>query len=102
MGCNCRDKSALTPNSMNLKRTYPRPDETGTIMLQSEPECIDAYAGPFRKTTVFIVGYGTEHEQVFKRADRTAAIAAARENKATLDQVIAGQLCSSTVEALFV
>lgn len=87
---------------MNLKRTYPRPDETGTIMLQSVPECTEAYDGAFRKSTVFIVGYGTEHERVFKRADRNAAIAAARENKATLDQVIAGQLCAETVESLFV
>lgn len=85
---------------MNLKRTFVRPDETGTIMLQSAPECVEPYSGPFRKTTVFIVGYGTEYEQVFKRSDRTAAIAAARETKSTFDQVLAGQLCVDTVDAL--
>ena len=87
---------------MNLKRTFPRPDETGTIMLLSAPDCVEPYAGPFRKTTVFVVGYGTKVEQLFKRADRTAAIAAARDSNATLDQVVAGQLCSDAVEALFV
>lgn len=87
---------------MNLKRTFPRPDETGTIMLQSAPECVEPYSGPFRKTTVFVVGYGTESEQLFKRADRTAAITAARDSKLTFDQVVAGQLCSDAVEALFV
>ena len=102
MACGCRDKKSLTPNSMNLKRTYPRPDETGTIMLQAMPECTEPYSGAFRKSTVFVVGYGTKNEQVFKRADRNAAIAAARASKATLDQVIAGQLCSDAVEALFV
>jgi hypothetical protein len=87
---------------MNLKRTYPRPDETGTIMLQAAPECTEPYDGAFRKSTVFIVGYGTEHEQMFKRADRTLAISAARATNTTLDQVVAGQLCTDAVEALFV
>jgi uncharacterized Rossmann fold enzyme len=100
MPCACRDKKSLTPNSMNLRRTNPRPDETGTIMLQSAPDCVEQYSGPFRKTTVFVVGYGTEHEQIFKRADRTAAIAAARATSSTFDQVIAGQLCADAVEAL--
>jgi hypothetical protein len=86
---------------MNLKRTFPRPDETGTIMLQSSPECVEPYSGPFRKSTIFVVGYGTEHEQLFTRAQRTQAIAAARQSKLTFDQVVAGQLCSETVEALF-
>lgn len=86
---------------MNLKRTYPRPDETGTIMLASMPDCTAPYQGAFRKSTVFVVGYGTEHEQLFKRSDRAAAIAAARATKSSLDQVIAGTLCAEAVDALF-
>jgi len=103
MGCGCRKQGAvLTPNSMNLRRTYVRPDDTGVIALQSMPECTDPYSGPFRRTTVFVVGYGTEREQLFKRSDRNQAIAFARETRSTFDQVPAGQLCHDAVETLFV
>lgn len=87
---------------MNLRRTNPSPDESGTIMLSSMPECTEPYTGPFRKTTVFIVGYGTEHEQLFTRANRGPAIAAARATRSTLDQVVASELCTDAVESLFV
>jgi hypothetical protein len=86
---------------MNLKRTYVHPDDSGVISLQAYPDGTEPYSGPFRKTTIFVVGYGTEHEQLFRRADRNAAIAAARENRLTFDQVPAGQICAEAAEALF-
>ena len=85
---------------MNLRRTYPSADETGTIMLQSAPDCVEPYNGAFRKVTVFVVGYGTDQETLFKRADRTPAIKFAKENRLTFDQVIAGQLCDTAAIAL--
>lgn len=100
--CGCKDRKSLTPDSTALTRTYPRPDdETNTIALQSSSGCTEPYSGPFRKTTVFLVGIGTDSEQLFARADRTAAINKARSEKLTFDQVLAGQLCTDVVDALF-
>lgn len=100
MGCGCKNKKGLTPDSMHLTRSYPGVDETGTIMIQSAPDCIDPYQGPFRKVTVFVVGYGTEHETLFKKSERTAAIKKARSGKLTFDQVVAGSLCDEVAVAL--
>ena len=86
---------------MHLSRSYPGVDETGTIMLQSAPDCVTPYSGPFRKMTVFVAGYSTEHERLFQRAKRTEAIKYARDNKLTFDQVLASQLCDTVAEELF-
>ena len=102
--CNCgKNKSGLTPNSMHLSRIHPGVDETGTIMVQSNPDCTTPYSGPFRKMTVFAVGYGTENEKLFVRAKRTEAIAYARSTtpNMTFDQVLAAQLCDQVAEELF-
>lgn len=103
MPCGCKDRASLTPDSTALVRTYPRPEEdTNTITLQSSDGCTEPYSGPFRKTTVFLVGIGTTNERLFTRSERNDAIAAARKDKLTFDQVIAGQLCADVVESLFV
>jgi hypothetical protein len=93
MPCACKDKSRLTPDSRNLSRAYPGPGDDGVVMLRAAPECSTPYDGVYRQATVFIVGYDTEHEQVFKRGDRTEALRLAKENRLTFDQVVARSLC---------
>lgn len=86
---------------MGVSRSFPSPDETGTIMLQSMPDCIDPYTGPFKKMTVLVVGFGTESEKIFRRNQRSEALQYARDNKVSLDPVVAGELCSAAVESVF-
>ena len=96
MPCACKDKSKLTPDSRSLLRAYPGPGDDGVVMLQSDPECSTPYDGIYRQATVFVVGYGTKRERLFKRGDRTAALKLAKENRLTFDQVVARSLCHET------
>jgi len=100
MGCACKDKKALTPDSRALTRAYPGVDKTGVTLLATAPGCTDPYDGVFRQATVFIVGWNTENEQLFKRGDRTQALKLARTEKLTFDQVPARSLCHETMMEL--
>jgi hypothetical protein len=101
MGCRCKDKSSYTPSAMGVSRSFPSPDETGTIMLQSMPECVEPYSGPYRKLTVYVAGFNSEHEKLFRRNQRAEALQYARANKTSLDPIVAAELCSDAVETLF-
>lgn len=49
-------------------------DEQGFVVLAvNDVEPCVAYLGPFRTATMYVVGYGTEHERVFHRGQATAA-----------------------------
>jgi hypothetical protein len=98
--CACKDKSRLTPDSRSLLRAYPGPGDDGVVMLQAAPDCTTPYDGVFRQATVFVVGYATEHERLFKRGDRTEALQLAKANKLTFDQVTARSLCHEAVVEL--
>jgi hypothetical protein len=100
MGCACKDKKALTPDSRHLTRAYPGVEETGITLLATAPDCTTPYNGVFRQATVFIVGWNTKDEQLFKRGDRTKALEVARTNKLTFDQVPARSLCHESMVAL--
>lgn len=99
MGCGCKGK-ALTPQATGISRSFPSTDETGTIMMQSAPECTRPYNGPFRRLSVLVAGYGTEHEQLFRRNQRNDAIRYARQHKVSLDPVPASALCDELAVAL--
>lgn len=97
MGCACRDKKALTPDSRALTRSFPGVEQNGMTLLASAPDCSEPYDGVFRQATVFVVGYGTEREKLFKRGDRTAALSLAKAEKLTFDQLPARSLCHETM-----
>ena len=63
------------------------------VVLQADPYCDELYYGNYKQATVFVVAYATEREQLFKRADRTAALKLAKEQKLTFDQVVARSCC---------
>lgn len=93
MACACKDKEALTPDSRALARSYPNTNDYDIVTLQAEPECVQPYDGPFRQATVFIVGYTTDAETMYRRGDRKKALAHARKDKLTFDQVPARAIC---------
>lgn len=93
MPCACRDKNALGISARGISRSNPRPGPNGLYELRADPECSQPYQGMFRGATVFVVGYGTENETVYKRGERTQAINHAKEQNLTLDQMPASALC---------
>lgn len=68
--------------------------------LQSHPGNFQPYTGRRRADSVYIVGLGTEHEQLFTRARSRDAIKTARELKVGVIQVPATQICGPAAEAL--
>jgi hypothetical protein len=100
MPCACKDKDALAASARGIARSNPRPDQEGIYQLREAPDCNQAYSGAFRAATVFIVGYGTEHETVYRRGERKTAIDHARQAKLTIDQVPARALCHDTMLTL--
>lgn len=98
--CNCRNKDSLTPDSRGLARRFPRPDDAGLVALAASPDCTKPYDGRFRQATVYLVGWGTEHEAMFRRAERKQAIAAARAAKTSIDTAQARTLCHEDMVAL--
>jgi hypothetical protein len=77
-------------------------DEENFVMLAAntaEP-CV-AYRKAFRTATMFVVGYGTEHERVFHRGQAGAANAwASSHGGLTIRKTTASQLCAHIVEAV--
>ena len=69
--------------------------------LQSHPGCFQPYSGRRRAETVFVVGLGTEHEQIFQRKDNRAAIAHAKTTKGQLAQIHVTQICYEAAAELF-
>ena len=76
-----------------MTRAFPSAGEDDLVVLQGDPYCDEAYHGAYKQATVFVVGYTTEHETLFKRSDRKAALALAREKKLTFDGVVARECC---------
>lgn len=83
-----------------VKRSNPKKDENDLIALQSDPNCTQTYRGIYQGATIYIVGYGTDSETLYVRGDRELAIAHARDEKTTLDQVTAGSLCDTVMREL--
>lgn len=46
----------------------------GVYQLATYPDCSDPYIGTERKEWVYVVGYRTEHERLFKRSDKGAMV----------------------------
>lgn len=102
MPCNCGKRaSLLTPDSRNVTRSYPPRNADGLIELAAHPDCTTPYSGAFKRATIFVVGHGTEHETLYRRADRTQALAAAKAGNLTFSVVAASDLCSDAAMDLF-
>lgn len=100
MACNCGNKNALYRGAANLGRANPIADSDGMYILASAPDCTTPYSGAYINSTVFVVGFGTENETLYSRADRSDAIAHARESNLTIDQLPARSLCHNSMVTL--
>lgn len=102
MGCGCNQKASdLTPDTTNLVRAFPRADnEFGVLTTSGDPYCEEPYTGIYQQATVFVLGFGTEDEKLFRRGDRREAVAYATEKNVTFDQVQARSLCDSVAREL--
>lgn len=113
MACGCKSGTYVV-GAQGIPRSNPTKNSSGIIPLgtgitedvdgallnTTTQYCTAAYRGMFRGATVFIVGYGTAHEELFIRSQRDEAIAAARARHTTLDQTTAGSLCDTVMYEL--
>jgi hypothetical protein len=80
-------------------------DEYGLLPLSSFPACPDAYHGQFTGATVFVIGRGTSHERLFRKADRDNATRYAIDNGTTgstltIDHLHSTSLCHDAIVRL--
>ncbi len=71
--------------------------------LQAYPGCFEPYNGTSRADTVFIIGYGTENEELFRKVNNRKAVGKARSFKPMLSffQAPVTQICSQAIEELY-
>lgn len=76
-----------------MTRAFPSAGEDDLVVLQADPYCEEPYSGAYKQATIFVVGYTTEQETLFKRADRKAALDLAKSGNLTFDSVVARECC---------
>ena len=84
-----------------MRSAQPTPDEIGQYHLASETPGDSLYTGVFENESVYVVGLGTEREQLFTRKQREEAFSAARNERLTIDHVRACGLARGLMIDLF-
>jgi hypothetical protein len=79
----------------------PAVGSNGIYQLTAYPDCSTPYSGKFHAETIFVVGHGTEQEQIFRRRQSHEALAAARAGKLPLFQAPVSHFCQRAVEDLY-
>lgn len=80
----------MLANSRHNPWYQPKPNERNMFPLEGEDAAtIEPYHGNFRGSTVYVVGYGTEHEEVFTRGSRHEAFRIAVQKETTLSHLSA-------------
>lgn len=102
-GCGCKRVDAVQLASAQGARVgyTAKPGRNGVYELASAPECFQPYEGDHRNESVFVVGLGTESEQIFLRAARTQAIEYAQAYRLELHHLPAHNLCHYSMETFF-
>jgi hypothetical protein len=75
-------------------------DERNMIALTTAPECAEPYHGAFQGARIYVLGYGTPDERLFRKGDYLEATKLARTRNLTLDTVLAVNLCHDTMVEL--
>lgn len=47
----------------------------GVYQLGTYPDCTTPYTGEYRTQEVYVIGFRTEHERIFRRSAKAAAVA---------------------------
>ena len=97
MPCGC-GKRPETASAVGLRQAVASIDGGGEMYtLASQPGCERPYRGQFQGAKVYIVGYGTENETIYRRGDRTLAARQARQLGTTLTPFLAVDLCEDAM-----
>jgi hypothetical protein len=91
----------LTADQQTLLRSAHPPMLVNGLYAVATTDCDEPYVGEHAGRSVYVVGMGTDREQFFTRAQRSAAVALARSERLTIDHLPASQLCPQVVETLF-
>lgn len=75
-------------------------NEYGVRPMGDDPVNCAPYSGIWPGTTMFLVGYGTEQEQLFIRDRRAEAWQYAKDNELTFQHINVTELCHDRVVAL--
>lgn len=100
----CGGRKTQTSTTSAFNPTWvesPRPNERRIYTLSGDdPDC-SGYRGIFQGSTMFLVGYQTEHEKLFLVSQRVAAWNYAVEHKVPLLHISVIQLCDARVREMF-
>jgi len=75
----------------------PQTNDRGMYPFIGEPYDCEAYHGAYRATTVFLVGYGTEHEKLFARTLKKDAEKYAAKHNLSAAHINVSSLCHDRV-----
>lgn len=99
-GCCWRPIAHQRP--LSADRRAPSTSATGAIPLNDQPDNALPYTGEGRNETIYLVGWGTEHERLFPATDAKQAVAYRNDidKKLRIDPVPASQLPTGAVVEL--
>ena len=75
-------------------------DANNMISLSTAPDCTEPYHGAFQGAKIYVLGRGTDQEQIYRKGDWQEATLQARTRNLTLDSVLAVNLCHDVVTEL--
>lgn len=81
----------------------PEPSGTGVVPLTSYPDCQQPHAGQHRAKTIYLVGWKTEHEKLFRNDEAKAAVVYSNsaDKKLMVDRIPASQICDQAIVDLY-
>lgn len=82
--------------------TAERPMTNGTYDLANYPDCHDPYQGDRSEDWVYVVGIGTEHERMFRSAQKNAMVSYYNSFNPPIDLFFdyAERFCTQAIEDL--
>lgn len=104
MGCSVCKNGGIRVQHASIQAA-PQLNAYGLLPLRGFEDCATPYTGNHKAASVYVVGYGTEHERLFRRTDRNAALeyqsTASPDGKLNLFQAPVTQLCADAALAVF-
>lgn len=102
MACGCGNIGLLSPNTEGVRTGYTAAyDGNGMYQLSAAPGCDQPYSGDYRRESVYVVGIGTEGEQIFTRRRSREAIDYSKANGLKLNHLPCNALCDSVMREFF-
>ena len=100
MACGCKKRPVGPAAKLSSVSPALYYDAENFLILAANPDDCEPYTGFARTASVFVVGYGTEHERVFHQGDSAAAQSWAQTYQTTIRKASGANLCKSVMEAV--